>query len=143
MIKKLLLALAVAVPLVGVAGAGGASAAPWHYGTDPAGTGCNSNAAQIASRNISTPAGNVTVQVFYSYSCSTNWIRVTGNPGGGWTDKWISADGGAELYETDYGYGSSYSMQVYAPGATCVNFRVQLVDTAGGYYGGTGYERVC
>jgi hypothetical protein len=122
---------------LGAVGATSASAGPQHHGTDPAASGCNQNAAQISSHGIETPTGQVvaTVQVFYSYSCQTNWIRITGNPAGGAAIKNIRTQGGAALAsEVDYGTGSSYSMQVYAPGSTCIEYQAILRYPGGAHY---------
>ena len=126
----------VVAGVIASSGASIANAGPQHHGTDPAATGCNQNAAQISSRGVETPYGQVvaTVQVFYSYSCQTNWIRVTGNPAGGATLKAIRTQGGAELVEVDWGTASSYSMQVYAPGSTCIEYQVALTYASGAHY---------
>ena len=137
--KKLLFAVAAATAAVALS-TGTAQAGPQHYGTDPAATGCNQNAALIATRGIETEYGQVVsyVDVYYSYSCQTNWIRVRSNPAGGAAIKAIRSDVGDWLpNEVDYGYGSSYSMQVYAPGSTCVHFQVHLRYPDGRHYAET------
>lgn len=149
-ILRAAVASALALALAG-ASAAPAYAGPQHQGTDPAATGCNVNASQIATRAVQDELGHTvaTVQVFYSNSCQTNWIRVTGNPAGGTATKDIRAAGGSWLpTESDYGTGSSYSMQVYAPGSTCVNFNVHLYYPSGASYGetysaGATYQTVC
>jgi hypothetical protein len=121
-------------------GGGPATAGPQHTGTNPATTGCNQNSALIATRGLQTESGQVVsyVDVYYSYSCATNWIRVRNNPAGGAAVKSIWTSGGASaLNETDYGTGSSFSMQVYAPGATCIYFQVHLKYPNGQHYAET------
>ena len=101
---------------------------------------CNRNAALIATRPVEDELGRTVsqVQVFYSYSCQTNWIRVTSNPAGGLTAKDLSADGQPGIgREKDYGTASSYTRQVYAPGATCIHFQVHLYYPNGRSYGET------
>lgn len=90
---------------------------------------CNINASQIATRPIrdrSTGAQVATIQIFYSWSCQTNWFRVTNNPYGGNTTKNIFSALGGWNSERDFGYGSSYTMMVYAPGNTAINGEVFL-----------------
>jgi hypothetical protein len=112
--------------------ADGASGGSNYYdGKDPAATGCNVNASQIATRpirNRDTGAQVATIQIFYSWSCQANWIRVTGNPYGGNATKYIESSLGGWNSEWDPGYGSSYSMMVYAPGATSINGYVYLFE---------------
>ncbi|WP_329103376.1 YjfA family protein [Micromonospora sp. NBC_01699] len=128
-----------------------AMAGSQHHGTDPAVTGCNQNAFLVATRDIETEYGQIVsyVDVYYSSSCATNWIRVRSNPAGGATVKNLWADGQPGIpAETDYGTGSSYSMQVYAPGSTCIHFQVHLKYSNGSHYAetynaGSNYETVC
>jgi hypothetical protein len=122
-----------------------ASAGAVDHGRNPAvsyggAAPCNSNSTLIGTRPIENIYGQSvsTVQIFYSYSCQTNWIRVTSNPAGGATIKKIATQGGSWLPdETDYGTGSSYSMQVYAPGSACVDFQVELKYPNGTHYAET------
>jgi Protein of unknown function (DUF2690) len=103
----------------------------YYDGKDPASTGCNGNASHIANRPILDRYSGqqvATIQIFYSWSCSTNWIRVTGNKFGGNTTKYIESSLGGWNSEWDPGYGSSYSMMVYAPGATPINGYVYLYE---------------
>lgn len=121
--------LAATIGLLGLLTAP-AQASAAHNGTDPRLTQCNANAQLIATRPVRDWNMNWTtvtyVDVFYSYSCQTNWIRIRNNPYGGNATKEIWADNGDHYEENDPGYGSSYSMQVYAPGSTCINFRASL-----------------
>ncbi len=96
---------------------------------DSAGTPCNVNASQIATRPIldrNTGQQVASIQIFYSWSCGANWIRVTNNPYGGNTTKNIFSSLGGWNSEVDPGYGSSYSMMVYAPGTTQIHGDVTL-----------------
>ncbi|UGT61794.1 hypothetical protein [Nocardia asteroides] len=79
------------------------------------------------------------VDLYYSNSCQTNWIRVRENPAGGDARKTIWADGqpGPPIDDVDPGTGSSYSRQVYAPGATCIHFQVHLNYPDGRHYAET------
>ncbi len=149
LLKSMILATAAFATLI--ANSGTAAAGPQHHGTDPAATGCNQNAYLAATRAIQTELGQVVtyVDVYYSNSCQTNWIRVRSNPAGGATIKDIWADGLPALpSEIDYGSGSSYSMQVYAPGSTCIHFQVHLNYPDGRHYAetytaGANAETVC
>jgi hypothetical protein len=105
----------------------------YYDGKDPAAAPgyCNVNASQIATRPIlsrDTGAQVATIQIFYSWSCQSNWIRVTGNPYGGNTTKNIQSALGGWNSEWDPGYGSSYSMMVYAPGTTTISGDVYLFE---------------
>jgi hypothetical protein len=110
-------------------------------GKNPATTGCSKNASLIrryyfANSNTGISyiyPNDIELDVYYSYSCGTNWIRVTKNPFGGLTRKNLSlvSSKTSILVENDYGYGASYSMQVYAPGTTRIAFSSYLYDTAG------------
>jgi hypothetical protein len=96
---------------------------------DPTGVYCNVNASQIATRPILdryTGQQVAAIQIFYSWSCQSNWIRVTANPYGGNTTKNIFSSLGGWNSERDLGYGSSYSMMVYAPGTTRIHGDVTL-----------------
>jgi hypothetical protein len=125
-------ALALLVGTATAASAEGTSGGSNYYdGKDPAWTGCNANASQIATRPINdrTTGQQVsTIQIFYSWSCGTNWIRVTGNPYGGNTTKYIDSSLGGWNSEWDEGYGSSYSMMVYAPGDANISGYVYLFE---------------
>ncbi|USX54108.1 hypothetical protein [Lentzea sp. HUAS12] len=133
---------------------GTAHAGPQHHGTYPdAGSpACNQNAGLIATRGIETEYGQVVsyVDVYYSYSCQTNWIRVRGNPAGGQTLKriWSDAVPGELVEPPDYYDQPSYTKQVYAPGATCVRFQVKLTWPDGRHYAetytaGANHQVVC
>ncbi|MYS39196.1 uncharacterized protein DUF2690 [Streptomyces sp. KhCrAH-43] len=147
-----LLATALTVALAAVP----AEAAPYdpYSGSNPLTTGCQSDAVTIATRPIrSQQATYGTMEVRYSPSCGTNWVRavitvpnatstvtkgirrLSSQPDGhgGWL-------GFYEQYETDPAVGSSFGMQVYAPGSTCV-FASSVVRDASGQviaYTGTG-----
>lgn len=126
-------ALLGSVPQVSAATCSGAKC----NGTDPIKTGCNQNAYLakyywVRDTEKIYLIGDYRAEVYYSRSCGTNWIRVNQNPFGGNAKKTIWANGSrfTEI-ETDYGYGSSYSMQVYAPGNTPVNVAVHYYDRSG------------
>jgi hypothetical protein len=110
-------------------------------GKDPAATGCNQN-AYLAKRYpfydkygiILSPYSSSTpyMDIYYSRSCGTNWIRVTNNPYGGTTYKEIqvATPNGFLETESDWGYGSSYSMMVYAPGSTAIRVWSRVKNTS-------------
>lgn len=108
-VRRLLLSAATGAILVGTA-AGPVFAGPQHNNTDPARTGCNSNARLIATRPIETEFGQVVsyVDVYYSLSCTTNWIRVRNNPAGGLAVKYLwASNGNTTTAQSDYGSGST------------------------------------
>jgi hypothetical protein len=129
--------------------ASGASGGSSYYdGKDPSTTrdsanvACNVNASQIATRPITdnnTGQTVATIQIFYSWSCRSNWIRVTGNPYGGNTTKNIFSSLGGWNSEVDAGYGSSYSMMVYAPGNTHIDGEVSLWEPGINEYNSKAY----
>jgi predicted small secreted protein len=116
-----------------------------YTGTNPHTTGCAADAITIATRTVSSPQAYYgTMDVRYSPTCGTNWVRanIAGNSTtievvkiikryssqpdghGGWLGYYSN-------HETDIGAGSSFGMQVYAPGATCIEAGVAV------YYNGT------
>ncbi|GAA5115402.1 hypothetical protein GCM10023339_22460 [Alloalcanivorax gelatiniphagus] len=118
-----------------------AHAGPEHDHTDPGATGCNRNAYQI-TRNIQLKRIdnerpiNAYMQIFYSRSCGTNWIRLTRNPYGTVAEKLLITDiEGAWRTDEEYdtGYGSSYGMQLYAPG--CIIAQITIYDSRTYTYG--------
>jgi len=121
-------------------------------GTDPASTGCNQNAylakrLPILDMQYGLAIWQTYADVYYSNTCGTNWVRVTQNPYGGGTYKYIESlnPNGSTKYletETDYGYGSSYSMQVYAPGSTKIRVYAKLFNTSGGAEAWTGVQTI-
>ncbi|WP_343242252.1 DUF2690 domain-containing protein [Streptomyces sp. SID9727] len=138
-----LLAAAITVALSAVP----AEAAPYdpYTGSNPLTTGCQSDAVTIATRPIrSQQATYGTMEVRYSPSCGTNWVRAvitvpnatntvtkgirrpSSQPDGqgGWL-------GYYEHYETDPAVGSSFGMQVYAPGSTCISVSSVVKDASG------------
>jgi len=97
-------------------------------GSDPAATGCSSGAYTIASRAILDNSGHNygTMEVRWSPSCQTNWVRVTPAPGlTGQMSKYIFrgksylSSGGALMpfsnTTIDTATVQSYGMQAYVP----------------------------
>ncbi|TDV48823.1 DUF2690 domain-containing protein [Actinophytocola oryzae] len=124
-----------------------ASAAPYdpYTDTNPATTGCAADAITIATRNIASPQAIYgTMEVRYSPSCGTNGVRAnmlvqnaaytvtkgisrfSSQPDGhgGWL-------GYYQNYEYDPAVGSSFGMQVYAPGSTCIQAMSVVRDSGG------------
>ncbi|WP_329171335.1 DUF2690 domain-containing protein [Streptomyces sp. NBC_01477] len=126
-----LVAAAVGVPLTtGTATA--ATGSQYDY-TDPAATGCSGNAITYWSKNLLNPAnGAVTgvVELRYSRTCQTNWVRVNNYVGGAVAEKIIVRprtllpQGGSLDYAQDVTddalTGYSYGLQFYAPAGVCV-----------------------
>jgi hypothetical protein len=113
-------------------------------GTNPATTGCSANGYLVRRSNFyylgtRTAVSGVFLDLYYSRTCGTNWIRVTSNPWGGIANKVIQVSkyGSRPYVENDFTYSASYSMQVYAPGTTTVGYHANLYDTAGRLRAGT------
>lgn len=142
--KLIVLAISVLflVATVGFAYPGSASAATCSgtscNGKNPSTTGCTANgylAKQVPVRRTSDGSviSGVYMQLYYSTTCKTNWVRVNANPYCGKATKVIDVAqaGGYHVSTSDTTCASSYSMQVYAPGSTPVQISVTLRDTAG------------
>ncbi len=126
--------LGAVLALVGTAHAG-----PQHHGTNPATTGCANGSQAIASHPVRDASGGVVtnVEVRYSPSCGTNWVRLYNPVPNTTAHKFIRTSGGAWLPdEADYGQVWSYSMQVYAPGSTCIEYSVTIENAS--YQANTG-----
>jgi hypothetical protein len=112
--------------------------------TNPNTSGCGNGAYTIATRNIGSPQAYFgTMEVRYSPSCQTNWVRanIVGSDStirvvkiikrpssqpdgqGGWL-------GYYENFESDFGAGSTFGMQVFAPGSTCIFAGVAVYNSA-------------
>jgi hypothetical protein len=107
-------------------------------GKDPSTTGCTANAYMVGQypvRRTSDGAviAGVYMQLYYSNTCGTNWMRINKNPYCGNVYKYIAVavQGGTVETENDKTCGASYTMQVYAPGSTPVQFWANLKDTSG------------
>lgn len=135
--KTALSVLGVFAAVLGMVGT--AHAGPQHHGTNPASTGCATGSYAIASHPVRDGAGAVVtnVEVRYSPSCGTNWVRLYNPVAGTTAHKAIRVAGGAWLPdEADYGQVWSYSMQVYAPGSTCIEYSVTIENAS--YQASTG-----
>lgn len=113
-----------------------ADAAPYD-GSNPVSTGCASNATTIASRPIKSPQATFgTMEVRYSPSCQTNWIRAVLNTNYANTVavKWIERPAQGNLstagsVDSDAAQ-TSFGMQLYAPGSTCITVSVDLTSNS-------------
>lgn len=136
---------AVSTILVGAANTAAVAAyADPYTDSNPNTTGCSNGAYTIATRNIGSPQSYFgTMELRYSPTCQTNWVRanIVGSDSslrvvkiikrpssqpdgqGGWL-------GYYENFENDYGAGSTFGMQVYAPGATCVAAGVTVYNSS-------------
>lgn len=134
-LSVLLAALAVLSGLaVGTAPAANAAS------TDPLSSGCSNGATTIWSQ---TYLGYGRVEVRYSPSCGTNWVRIsqaTGRP----------AEAGIFSAPSGWKYTPSYQQSpesfwtpmVSAPGSTCVTFFANFVN-ANGQRLSTGNKQLC
>jgi hypothetical protein len=116
-----------------------------YTGTSPQTTGCAADAVTIGTRPIrSAQAVYGTMEVRYSPSCQTNWVRavMTVSDGANTVTKGIRRPSGQpdgqggwlgfyENHETDAAVGSSFGMQVYAPGSTCVTAMAVVRNASG------------
>jgi len=143
------LALALGASIA-VAAPASALSGTQYDGTDPAATGCATGSIVIYSADAWEGVYNTvegTVEVRYSPSCGTNWVRVyNANASDGVTHKWIErqAQGSLPYFsetETDYGTGWAYSMQVYAPGSTCISVGGSIVT--GPWVASSGTHLLC
>jgi hypothetical protein len=148
------LAALAAVALIWIGPASQAHAAASDTGTYPnQGNYCigGSYVNPIASRSIVDDYGRIVgrVDVRYSYKCQTNWLTITGNPTAGPVATSLWSDAGGSVGEYDNGTTqSTYTKQVYAPGATCIHFQVHMYTPAGQSYGetydpGANFQTVC
>lgn len=122
-------------------------------GTNPgtaAGRYCANGSYAIWSTNIyayKTGQLAMYVEVRYSPSCGTNWVRTHNYISAGTSAKTIQRKAAPSFYENelDTGYGWSHSMQVYAPGATCVTVQVSLINynSVGGVIANTPTVTLC
>lgn len=96
---------------------------------DPQSTGCANSASTIWSRNY---LGYGTVEVRYSSSCGTNWVRISGATGRPAEAGIWSANSGWQ-YSPSYGSAPSqfWTPMVYAPGSQCVVFYAKIVNASG------------
>lgn len=124
-----------------------ATAAPYdpYTGSNPHTTGCAADAVTIGTRQIRSPQAVFgTMEVRYSPSCQTNWVRavMSVSNSSNIVTKGIrrissqpDGQGGWLGFFQDYAYdpatGSSFGMQVFAPGATCIT-AMAIVRNASG-----------
>lgn len=148
---RILISTAAALAGVGLATAVGApaSAAPSHHLTDPVGTGCAANTSTIAKFAMTNDQSGMHItdlEVRYSPSCQTNWIRVN-NPypaGVVNVNTVIGLDGSRDLgMGSSSGTGYQWSQQVYAPGRKCVYVTATLADRGRIVAGGGPPIKVC
>lgn len=143
--------------LAGTAAPASAAVVDGDNGSDPQTTGCSTSGITVATWPLFVQGQQwATVELRYSTSCQTNWIRVTRTGAGrvGSVIKTITRpktylpQGGALPYfsqtEVDpASYSTSYGMQVYAPGHMCVVASATLTDGSGVVVAATGDQWVC
>lgn len=157
----------LAIPVVALVAAMGAIASPAaqaavfdpYTGSDPSTTGCSNTGITVASwpvPSVTNGQSLATAELRYSTACQTNWVRVTlgGSGGTGTVVKTITRprtllpQGGALEFFTQtevdpMSYLTSWGMQVYAPGHTCVIANATLKNASGAVVGTTGDKWVC
>ncbi|CAM3463670.1 DUF2690 domain-containing protein [Tsukamurella hominis] len=108
---------------------------------DPLATGCANGAQTIWSSNY---LGVGTVEVRYSPSCGTNWVRVTGATNRA-SEAGITSPASGWQWSPSYGRSPSsyWTPMVYAPGSTCIQFRVKIQKLDGLSVWDTGYKTLC
>jgi hypothetical protein len=148
-----------AVALILVAGpAQAAVPQPPYDNTDPASTGCSAGATTIASYPIkSTVSGAVvgTLEVRYSSSCDTNWVRVNNTMSGTVANKYIDristlnpgppTTGYAfnSQLDSDPGLGSSYGFQLGAASVSCNHVGAWFTDASNVIVATSGQFTLC
>lgn len=140
-LKRNIAALAMAGAAAGaltVGAAGTAQAAP---SGDPLSTGC-ANGAQTIWEN--TYFGSGKVEVRYSPSCGTNWVKVT-NAAGRQSEAGIASQASGWQWSPSYGNSPNayWTPMVYAPGSACVTFRVKIGNANGIGMMDTGNKQLC
>jgi uncharacterized protein DUF2690 len=140
---RIVLAILASFLTCGLLTAVQASAAPNdpYSGSNPYTTGCSADGITIATRPIhSQQAVFGTMEVRYSPTCGTNWVRaVMSVQNSGYTvTKGIIRESGQlpdlyyyQDYTTDPAVGSSFGMQVYAPGGICIKVMAEVRDPSG------------
>lgn len=145
---KKLIATAVAVLALGVGALVGAPAAnaAGYEGTDPDATGCSTGAYVVTSWNmVNLRYGQVQgrVELVYSPKCSTNWVNVYGYTAG---NRYLA---GVQVAPRNWynaqvnGVASQHSLQVVAPGNTCVNIGWSIADIAMNRIEGSDSKTIC
>lgn len=129
---------ATAVVITGLAV--GAAPAANAASTDPLSSGCSNGASTIWSQAY---LGYGKVEVRYSPTCGTNWVRITQATG-------RPAEAGIYSGPSGWQYTPSYQQSpasfwtpmVSAPGSTCVTFYANFVNANGQRFG-TGLKQLC
>ena len=125
---------------------------------DPASTGCSAGATTIASYTVkSTVTGAVvgTLEVRYSSSCDTNWVRVNNTMSGTTANKYIDristytpgppASGYPfnSQVDSDPGVGSSYGFQLGAASVSCNHVGAWFTDASNSIVATSGQFTLC
>ena len=119
------------------ASAGGPTGSPYD-GTDPATTGCSANAITVFAKNMRNPTTQAItgqMEVRYSLTCQTNWIRVNNLVPGAATSMYLfripTYEPGSPLERAAWGdltenyYGPVWSNQVFTGPTGCVYVRAE------------------
>lgn len=148
-------ALALTFGLISGGPAFAAAPYPLYDGTDPSVTGCSVGASTIASYPIKTPANVVvgTMEIRYSPTCDTNWIRSNNTVSG--TTMWKTIEryryhlpqSGTIPYfsqtEVDGGLGWTYGMQADGASMFCINALSEIKNSSGAVIATSGTIWVC
>jgi hypothetical protein len=139
-LRSLSAILAVAVLILSLIGPDSASAASGYQldGTNPmtaAGGYCANGSYAFWSKNLYAGNGQLVmyVEVRYSPACGTNWVRTYDYTTVGASLKKIQRKASPAFSHAEYDTpsGWSYSMQVYAPGTTCIYIGASLLGEGG------------
>lgn len=143
-VARLAATLAATIGLVLAVGLAPASAHPLDN-TDPAATGCSSGSSAIYGKTIYSGGTAIgLMEVRYSPSCGTNWVRVNNYGYYPRAGKLIYvAPSGAYTYTGDSYVGWSYGLQVYAPGSTCIHVEGTIRNSSDAVVGTTGVIQLC
>ncbi|TSD93045.1 DUF2690 domain-containing protein [Skermania sp. ID1734] len=131
------LAAAAGAAALTLTGTGAAQAYP---SGDPLSSGCANGSTQTISRAV---VGGATIEVRYSPTCGTNWVRVS-NVGGRASEAGINSPYSGWQWSRSYAQSpnSYWTNQVYAPGNTCILWQARVVPP-GGITAQSGSARVC
>ena len=147
----------IALTMVGGPALAASGIAPYDN-TDPSSTGCSSGATTIASYPINdTVTGAVvgTLEVRYSSTCDTNWVRTSNTVTGTTSNKYIDristfnpgppATGYAfdSQSDADPGVGSSYGFQLGGASTSCNHVGAWFTDSSNVIVATSGSHLLC
>lgn len=127
------LAILTATSAALVLGTAPAGASKWDDLTDPVQSGCAGDAVTVASYPMTSDDGEhiTDLEVRYSPKCETNWVRVYNPYSSGEATVMASIRKTPEqkrFYTYDEDTGDAWTIQLWAPGNTCVLVLAAIID---------------